>query len=232
MSHGRSGTELLVTNIEIISPARRTLTPSVRNTQLEILSSRYTDAVLKSRHIYIRNPFLAALQLFRSKAFYEMRVWFEKHRFVDFSAPLRTPSILHSPSAAIHISNLKETRPLYLSQGAGFYLEAGAHAHERVYNLGPSFRNDSRTNRHLMEYWHIKAELSSGAMDDIITLVGVFLRDTGEALWQPAERVCAPLGTKYPVIKIPFPRITYREAITLLQERGYNINFGDNVSKP
>ena len=113
--------------------------------------------------------------------FHIVREWFNRHEFIDFSAPLITPSLLYNASAAITLSNLKQSRPLYLSQCAGFYLEAAAHAHERVNNLGPSFRNESRTNRHLMEYWHIKGELISGTMDDIIDLVEIFLRDIHRA---------------------------------------------------
>lgn len=204
------------------------MTPSIRTTNKEILTSKYFDAGLKARHIYLRNPLLAAINVFRSKMFFEMR---ERHRFVDFSAPIITPSILYEPSSAIHISNLKESRPLYLSQCAGFYLEAGAHAHERVYNLGPSFRNESRTNRHLMEYWHIKAELCSGDMDDIISLVEVFIRDIAQAVKQTGEVVCALLESNYPAINIPFERITYREAVKLLQSHGQSIAFGANISK-
>jgi len=126
--------------------------------------------------------------------FFEIRQWFQKYHFVDSSAPIATPSLLCEANAAIHISNARKVRPLYLSQCAGFYLEAGAHAHERVYNLGPSFRNESRTNRHLMKYWHIKAELCSGKMDDIIRLVKLFLRDIRNATALQGQAICALLG--------------------------------------
>ena len=141
----------------IVSRSSRLLHPEIRKLDKDLLAHHNTDKLLASRHLYLRNPLLVALNLYRSKFMFSIHQWFRDHRFVDFSAPLITPSLLYEPKSAIHISKLKANKPLYLSQCAGFYLEAAAHAHERVYNLGPSFRNESRTNRHLMDYWHIKA---------------------------------------------------------------------------
>lgn len=196
-----------------------------------LLSSQNTDKLLASRHIYLRNPLVLELNDFRSKAFNIIREWFERHDFVDFSAPLITPSILYEPSSAIHIITLKVKRPLYLSQCAGFYLEAGAHAHELAYNLGPSFRNESRTNRHLMEYWHIKAELCSGNMQDIMELVQVFPREVFDVMEKHSTKLRTMLGTIQVKIQLPFPRLTYRDAIDFLQEHGFDIFFGQKISK-
>jgi aspartyl/asparaginyl-tRNA synthetase len=101
-------------------------------------------------------------------------------------------------------------------------LEAAAHAHERVYNLGPSFRNESRTNCHLREYWHIKAEVCSGQISDIIDLVEIFLRDISATLSPFTLELTKIMGTKSPKIQIPFKRLTYVQALTL---------FGQNVFK-
>ncbi|KAJ2906433.1 hypothetical protein MKZ38_001793 [Zalerion maritima] len=168
--------EIVAHDIGIISKATSMLHPDVRYARPSILESQNTDALLSHRHLYLRNPIILALNLYRSQCFSVVHEWFKIHKFVEISAPLITPSILYEANSAIHISNLKTSKILFLSQCAGFYLEAAAHAHERVYNLGPSFRNESRTNRHLMEYWHIKAELCSGEMNDIMDLVEIFIR--------------------------------------------------------
>jgi asparaginyl-tRNA synthetase len=196
------------------------------------LSSELQDHVLSLRHVYVRNPILASLNLLRSKAFHAIRVWFEQHDFVDVSAPLITPSLLYEPNSAIHLKNLRNDHPLYLSQCAGFYLEASAHAHERVYNLGPSFRNESRTNRHLMEYWHIKAELCSGTMEDIMQMVEIFLRDIYRDIREHVGTVRSALrGEPDFAITVPFRRMSYRDAIEALQKAGFPIQFGCNIGK-
>jgi len=149
-------------NVEIISAATASTYPAIRETRPQILSPQHVDHVLSHRHIHLRNPIISALNVYRSEASTAVHTWFRTHGFIDVSTPLITPSLIYEAKSAIHIANLRSSRPLYLSQCTGFYLESAAHAHERVHNLGPSFRNESRTNRHLVEYWHIKAELCSG----------------------------------------------------------------------
>ncbi|KAH7166553.1 hypothetical protein EDB81DRAFT_878894 [Dactylonectria macrodidyma] len=230
--NSNGSTEIVAKNAEIISKATELLHPDIRNAGASLLDSRNTDSLLSHRHLYLRNPLVIALNDYRSQSFSAIHEWFKLHRFVDISTPLITPSILYEPNSAIHTSNVKSNRSLFLSQCAGSYLEVASHAHERVYNLGPSFRNESRTSRHLMKYWHIKAELCSGEMHDIMDLVEIFLRDVFEAIREPTRMISALLGTVPPIIKIPFPRITYREALTLLNVKGHDITFGQNVSKP
>ncbi|KAK3305049.1 uncharacterized protein B0T15DRAFT_187698 [Chaetomium strumarium] len=208
------------------------LHPNIRRADRSILDPQKTDALLSNRHLYLRNPLILALNRYRSNCFSAVHEWFKNHHFVEVSAPLITHSILYEPNSAIQVSNLRTSKTLFLSQCAGFYLEAAAHAHERVYNLGPSFRNESRTNRHLMEYWHVKAELCSGNMDDIMDLVEIFLHDVFTALLKHTKDVTALLGTQQPGIQIPFARITYREALELLNSRGHQVSFGQNISKP
>lgn len=57
-----------------------------------------------------------------------MHEWFKIHSFVEISAPSNTSSILYEPNSAIHISNLRTSKTLFLSRCAGFDLEATAHS--------------------------------------------------------------------------------------------------------
>ncbi|KAF5689447.1 hypothetical protein FCIRC_1383 [Fusarium circinatum] len=227
----KGNAEIILGRSTIISKSTRILHPEIRKLDMAILANNNTDKVLASRHIYLRNPLILALNLYRSRFFAVIHAWFKGNNFVDISAPLITPSILYEPNSAVHLANLKSSKTLFLSQCAGFYLEAAAHAHERVYNLGPSFRNESRTNRHLMEYWHIKAELCSGKINDIIDLVEVFLQDISEALAPFTKELTSLMGSKPPHIQTPFKRVTYIQALTLLNQQEIEISFGENISK-
>lgn len=228
----RGRAEIILKKASIISKSTGFVHPEIRKLDKDILAKHNTDKVLAYRHLYLRNPLFLTLNLYRSKFFSAIHRWFQDHQFVDISAPLITPSILYEPSSAVHLANLKSKQTLFLSQCAGFYLEAAAHAHERVYNLGPSFRNESRTNRHLMEYWHIKAELCSGQMNDIIDLVEIFLHDISEAISSYTDELTTMMKTSRPRIQIPFQRITYIEALALLNESNFALSFGQNISKP
>ena len=118
----------------------------IRKLDREVLASSSTDKALSSLHLYLRNPLIQELNLYRSTFFLAIHQWFDNHKFVDFSPPFITPPILYEPNSAIHITNMKSNKALFLSQYTKFYLEATAHIREHIYNLGPSFRNESRTN--------------------------------------------------------------------------------------
>ena len=225
-------TEVHAKSITVISMASKTLHPAIR-CSLERLAPEHAPRILAKPHLYLRNPVSINIGKFRAEVLRSVRQWFYSHAFLELSAPLMTASTLYEPNSALTIGNLvKGNKPtMFLSQCAGFYLEAAAHAHERVYNLGPSFRNESRTNRHLMEYWHIKAEIASGTLDDIISLVEIFLRDIRNDVEASGTPLTSSLAAIFPpAFQLPFPRITYLEAQAYLSRLDPEIEFGQNIS--
>jgi aspartyl/asparaginyl-tRNA synthetase len=62
------------------------------------------------------------------------------------------------------------------------------------YNLEPSFRNESCTNRHL---WHIKVELCFSKLEDIMSLVEIFLRNIAFAAKDHGMKTASLVGTEY-----------------------------------
>ena len=57
---------------------------------------------------------------------------------MEFDAPVLVRAPLYDDSTAMSIDI--HGQDAFLSQCAGFYLEAAAMAFEKVYNMGPSFR--------------------------------------------------------------------------------------------
>jgi len=133
--------------------------------------------------------------------------------------------------ASLRWDHVSET--VRVTQCVGYYLEAAAHAVGPVYNMGPSFRGErSKSRRHLMEYWHVKAELLDGDLETIMALTEDLVSTTIEACREEGERVAALLGTRYACKEgePPYQRIGYRDAITFLQKQGHKITFGEGIS--
>ena len=150
---------------------------------------------------------------------------------MEVTAPILTPVPLYEDGSALslHINGEK----VFLTQCVGYYLESAVHAFERVYNIGPSFRGEeSRSKRHLMEYWHIKAEAAFGTLEDIITLVEDVIASLTNACRACGEETTKVLGTAYSLEGCvqPFPRMKYRDAIMYLQKKGCDISFGKGLS--
>jgi asparaginyl-tRNA synthetase len=228
---GKQGrNEIRATAFETIGRATLGLTPQPRRS-FDIFDPRWNSQMLDYRHIYLRNPKVMAILRFRSILMSVVREWFEANGFLEFDAPILTPAPLYDGRTAMPIN--VHGQDLYLSQCAGFYLEAAAHAFERVYNMGPSFRGEeSRSKRHLMEYWHIKAELAWGDREDIMKVVEDILGYTIRECQKRAEDILRVLETDVCLdgLKVPFPRISYEEAVKHLITHGYSAKFGEALS--
>ncbi len=227
--------ELQAEGIEVISASTGTISPGLRET-FDLFDPRYADHVLQNRHLYLRHPQLAAITRFRSTVMRVMRHWFDAHGIIEFTAPVLTPVPLYEDRTAISFKlagDAADQDPIFLTQCVGYYLEAAVHAVGAVYNMGPSFRGErSKSRRHLMEYWHVKAELPDGDLETIMALTEDLVSTTIEACREEGERVAALLGTRYACKEgePPYQRIGYREAIACLQQQGHQITLGEGIS--
>jgi len=221
--------EILVSDFEIINPAKLETSPYVRS-DFDIFDAKFTDLMLRQRHLYIRNPKVMAILRFRSLTMEIIRRWFAKENFLEFDAPILVPAPLYDDRTAIDLS--VHENPAFLSQCAGFYLEAASQAFEKVYNMAPSFRGEeSRSKRHLSEYWHVKAEIAWGDIETIINIVENFISYLNASLNEEGEEYFSIIGSKPRTdgMKIPYPRISYSEAVNHLKRLNFPIEFGMSI---
>lgn len=134
------------------------------------LGTDSVDLVLKERHLFLRSPQLIANMRFRATIVHWLRRWFDEQGLVEFAAPILTPLTLYEPDTALVTT--VGGRQTFLTQCVGYYLEAAVHAIGSCYNLGPSFRGaESKSRRHLAEFWHVKAELLLKDRDGLMSFV-------------------------------------------------------------
>lgn len=226
----RGKREIDVLRCRIISISTLSLHPQPR-VGFNIYDDARADHIAKNKAVYLREPHYMAILRFRSKVMRLVREWFEEKHFMEFDAPILVRAPLYDDSTAMAIDI--KGQDAFLSQCAGFYLEAAAMAFERVYNMGPSFRGEeSRSKRHLKEYWHIKAELAFGGREDIIGLVEELL----VYLYTHIPSICRKeldfleVGLRDEEFKTPYPRITYEDAVAYVQSKGSDTTLGLGVS--
>ncbi|MEI7451967.1 MAG: asparagine--tRNA ligase [Candidatus Falkowbacteria bacterium] len=218
--------EVIVSDVTLIGNVDIEISPSPHS-DIDIFDESLTDNLLRYRHLYIRNPKVMAILRFRNLLKNILQGWFEQNGYTEIDAPILVPAPLYDGSTAIGVKIRKED--VYLSQCAGFYLEASVHAFEKVYNMGPSFRGEeSRSKRHLIEYWHIKAELAWGDREDIIRIVEDVISYVTKELEKKSKDLISIIGKELTLsgLNVPFPRLDYRDAINLLKDGGFDIDFG------
>jgi asparaginyl-tRNA synthetase len=221
--------EVKATSIIIVGDSKKQFSPRPRS-DFDIFTPKLTNHLLSNRHMYIRNPKIMAILRFRHILMSHVRNWFNDNRFIEIDAPILTPIPLYEDGSAMKIDVHGEK--VFLTQCVGYYLEAAAHAFERVYNMGPSFRGEeSRSKRHLMEYWHIKAEITFGNREDIIKMVEDIISYLTKKCLEDSGDIIDTLGVNMCTdgLKTPYQRISYEDAIISLQKKGVQIKYGKGL---
>jgi len=144
----------------------------------------------------------------------------------SFDTPAAAPAAgaAADPSAPSHFFG----RPVFLTVSGQLYAEMLACSLSKVYTFGPTFRAEhSHTVRHLNEFWMVEPEVAHARLDDVVRLaerfvtsvVRTLLRDCEEDLrYFQARFNPTLLASLEDTLAQPFARITYAEAITLLQQ--------------
>ncbi|MCL2778513.1 MAG: asparagine--tRNA ligase [Polyangiaceae bacterium] len=182
-----------------------------------------TDFLMDNRHLWLRSKRQVAIMRVRHAIIKAVRDYFDSHEFTLIDAPIFTPSACEGTSTLFETDY--HGQPAYLAQSGQLYMEAAAAALGKVYCFGPTFRAEkSKTRRHLAEFWMVEPEVAfldlEGDMnlaEDFLSYVVARVLETRQTEFKILERDTKNLERVTP----PFPRITYDEAIQILQDNGH-----------
>jgi len=190
------------------------------------------DYLMENRHLWLRSSRQLAILRVRDELIWLLRSYFHKNGYILIDTPILTGSIGESAG------NLFETDyfdygKAYLAQTGQLYLEAACMALKKVFCLGPTFRAEkSKTRRHLTEFWMLEAEVAfydsernMELQEDMICDVVSGVVTNCEQELRFLKRDLAPLKKISP----PFPRLSYDEAVELLREKKYDIEWGSDI---
>jgi asparaginyl-tRNA synthetase len=180
-----------------------------------------TEFLMDNRHLWLRSSRQAAILRIRNEITMAMHTFLQEHGFV-----LTEPPILMGTSAEGG-ANLFETKyvndePAYLSQSGQLYVEATAMALGKVYSFGPTFRAEkSKTRRHLIEFWMVEPEAAYFDHQDNMKLQEEFVSYIVQRVLKNRAEDLKTIGRDTSFLEKvtpPFPRITYTEAVEMLQK--------------
>ena len=122
---------------------------------------------------------------------------------------------------------------VYLAQTGQLYLESSIAAHGRTFCFGPTFRAEkSKTRRHLTEFWMLEAEMAFFDNDDNMDLEEDLVKFVIQRTLEESEWYLEQLGRDLDRLRkclAPFQRINYSDAIEILQKKGSEIQWGDDL---
>ncbi len=215
------GYEIGVTDIEVVQESEPyPITPKAHGTAF----------LMDHRHLWLRSSRQHAILRVRSEVIRACRNYFDEREFVLTDSPIFTPSSCEGTTTLFQTDYFDDQA--YLTQSGQLYLEASAMAFGKVYCFGPTFRAEkSKTRRHLTEFWMVEPEVAyldlNGDMDlaeDFVSTVVQQVLTCRRKELELLQRDLEPLER----IRKPFPRISYTEAVDILNRSGVSHRWGDD----
>lgn len=179
--------------------------------------------------------------------------FFQARGFIWAHTPIITASDCEGAGQMFRVTTLDPANPPRLPDGSVDYSqdffakqafltvsgqlagETMATALSNIYTFGPTFRaENSNTTRHLAEFWMVEPEAAFFDLQDNMDLAEDFLKylfrtvldECGEDMAFFAEFVeKSVISTLEHIVTSPFERITYTEAIKILENSGEAFEF-------
>ncbi len=181
------------------------------------------EFLIEHRHLWLRSSRQHAIMRVRARIVKSIRDFFDANGFTLMDSPMFTPSACEGTSTLFETEYF-DLGKAYLSQSGQLYAEASAMSLGKVYTFGPTFRAEkSKTRKHLTEFWMVEPEMAWFDLNDDMDLA----EELVEYVVQQSLKHCQPElkalerdTTKLEKVARPFHRMSYTEAVEILNKRG------------
>lgn len=184
------------------------------------------------RHLWLRSSRQHAIMRVRHRIIKAIRDFFDDRGFTLIDSPILTPAACEGTSTLFETEYF-DLGKAYLTQSGQLYAEAGALAFGKVYCFGPTFRAEkSKTRRHLSEFWMVEPEVAFADLNDDMDLAEEFLEYIVQSVLKDRAPELKALERNISFlenVKRPLPRISYDEAVALLQSKGVPFEWGNDL---
>ena len=189
-----------------------------------------TSFLMDHRHLWIRSKKQHAILKIRHQVVKACRDFLDNNGFILIDAPIFTANACEGTSNLFAVDYFE--RSAYLTQSGQLYSEATAASFGKVYCFGPTFRAEkSKTRRHLTEFWMVEPEMAYYNLDDNMNLAELFVEYIVQSCLKYCQTELKTLErdiSKLENVKVPFPRITYGEAVKILEDQGSEFSYGSD----
>ena len=203
-------------------------------------------------HLRPRTNTFGAMARVRNSMAYAIHTFFQERGFQFIQTPIITASDAEGAGSmfrvtTLDLNNLPKNggtvndeedffgKPAFLTVSGQLEAEIFALALSDVYTFGPTFRaENSNTSRHLAEFWMVEPEVAFCQLDGLAELAEDFMKYLcGHVLENCREDMeffnkwhdDTTIATLESIASSNFERITYTEAVELLQRSGENFEY-------
>ena len=214
---------------------------------------RHTVEFLRDiAHLRPRTNTFGAMARVRNALAYAIHGFFQDKGFLFLQAPMITASDAEGAGAMFRVTtldlenvpmkdgavNAEEDffgKPTFLTVSGQLEAEIFALALSDVYTFGPTFRaENSNTSRHLAEFWMVEPEVAFCDLDGLADLSEEFLKHIFTYVLDHCQEDMGffnqyfdktAISTLEGIVTSDFERLTYTEAVDILQRSGKSFEF-------
>ncbi|MCF1615833.1 MAG: asparagine--tRNA ligase [Tetragenococcus koreensis] len=226
-SRSKFGYELGVQEIEVVGESHDyPITPKEHGTEF----------LMDHRHLWLRSSKQHAIMQVRNEIIRATYEFFNERHFTKIDPPILTGSAPEGTTDLFETNYFDQKA--YLSQSGQLYMEAAAMAFGNVFSFGPTFRAEkSKTRRHLIEFWMIEPEMAFMHQEESLQIQEEYVAFLVQNLLDHCDYALHVLDRDRSVLekytKLPYPRISYDDAVAMLQENGFDdIEWGEDFGSP
>ncbi|XP_067931879.1 asparaginyl-tRNA synthetase-like [Watersipora subatra] len=219
-------------------------------------SKKRYSADYARQHMHLRSkiPEFAAMLRLRNACRRAICNYFYRHDFVQIETPILTSNDCEGAGETFSLAMNKSGNPPYfgntsdvkLTVSGQLHLETANSGISKVFTFGPTFRADHSVDRtHLAEFYMIEGEMSFvEQLEELLEFVEDFTKSIIATILENEQEDMAALlrastsfePTDLPrYLEKPFQRVTYTDAIKLLQSANQQFNaqpdFGNDLHK-
>lgn len=171
-----------------------------------------------------------AILKIRAKMLDAARSWLNEQGFIEVQGPILLPAVEERPRS-FQVNYFGKSA--YLSGGLQPYSDVFTEMFEKVYTVAPTFRAEPlKSKRHLAEFWRIEVAASGIDLEHMLQLEEELVAHVCQEVSKDSEELSSLCSSieNLNLVKVPFPRLTYNEAVERLQKSKHRIYWGEPLS--
>jgi aspartyl-tRNA synthetase len=220
-----AGVEFIPNNIEIISKSGQPLPIDIAEIKKSDLDTR-----LNYRFLDFRTPTTGAIFKIQNRILQAFRDYLFNKGYLEFQPPCIIGSASEGGADLFSIPYFEKMA--YLAQSPQLYKQMCAISFEKVFTITPIWRAEKfNTPTHLNEIRQMDIEQAFANDETVMSVLEKVLVHILSEVRDKNQKELVILGKKLSIPELPFIRVTYKEAIELLQQANEKILWGDDFTK-
>ncbi|HDM32046.1 MAG TPA: aspartate--tRNA(Asn) ligase, partial [bacterium] len=188
------------------------------------------DTKLNWRFLYFRTKEARAIFRIQTTILKAFREFFLERGFIEMQPPCIIASASEGGAELFSLPYFE--KKAYLAQSPQLYKQMGAISFEKVFMIVPVFRAEKFNQpTHLNEIRQMDVEIAFANDEDAMKLLEECFVSILRRVKNENEKELEDLNVKLKIPKLPLKRITYSEAIEILNKKGEKIEWGEDFSK-